>query len=143
MGGGAGGEISSSSGGGGATKQAVFEEGLSPMMLGIAGGGGGYLVGKYIANPLLAAREQSVKHTIEKGHQAIAQLQGAQKALPLLGGAVGAVILATIAASRARKSEREKIEQALMWQRPEIQELLQQAERDRGFDSRERQDIFY
>lgn len=131
------------SGGEGSGKTAALEEGLSPTLLGLAGGGGGYLAGKHLINPLLEAQTRNIQNRIQTGQQAIKKLQSAQKILPLLGGAIGAIVLASIAARKAREDERRKLERSLRWNTPEVKELLQETQPDKGFQPNERQSLFY
>lgn len=106
------------------TKKAFLEAGLGPMMAGAAGGGLGYLAGSHLINPLLAGREAVVRGQMQRGEQLIKQLQSARKATPWVAGAVGALLLASIAAKKARQDERDKIEAAQFWMAPENQALL-------------------
>jgi len=106
------------------TKQAFLEAGLGPLFAGAAGGGLGYLAGSHLINPIIANREALLRHKIQTGEMALAGMQKARKASPWIAGAVGALMLASLAAKKARADEREKIETRKFWSAPENQMLV-------------------
>lgn len=106
------------------TKQAFLETGLGPLFAGAAGGGLGYMTGSHLINPILAGREAAVHNRMQQGEQMLKQLRSAKKATPWVAGAVGALLLASIAAKKAREDEREKIETRKFWMAPENQALV-------------------
>ena len=134
----------SSSDSGSSSKQAAsMDEGVSPLLLGLGGGAGGYLAGKHLVNPLLDSQAKSIQAKILQGQQVIKTLEKAQKAMPLIGGAIGAIVLASIAAKKARKDERNKLERSLMWNTPEVMEYLDRTQPSNGFRPDQRTSLFY
>jgi hypothetical protein len=105
-------------------KQAFLESGLSPLLFGAAGAGGGYMAGKHIINPLLEMKERALREKIRSGQKILSGLERSRSAAPFVAGAVGAIILATLAARKARADERAKIETRQFWQDPANQGLL-------------------
>ncbi len=121
-----GGMVTAPAGGGPKQVLAFLDEGLGPAMAGAAGGGLGYLAGSKIINPIIQNREAALRHKIETGQMALAGMKKTRKASPWIAGAVGALLLATIAARKARADEREKIETRKFWMAPENQGLIQE-----------------
>ena len=103
-------------------KLAILEDGLTPAAAGLAGGAGGYLAGKHLLNPVLESRKRSIIEKMLRGEDILKKLETGTKYGPIAAAAIGAILLAGIAANRARKSERERIEQQLMY--AQIQEQL-------------------
>ncbi len=103
-------------------KMAFLEEGLTPAAAGLAGGAGGYLAGKHLVNPILESRKRSVIEKMLRGEDMIKKLNAGTKYGPLAAATIGAILLAGIAANRARKSERERIEQQILY--AQLQEQL-------------------
>ena len=93
----------------------IFDEGMGPLLAGGAGGVGGYLLGSKVINPLLYAKEQDILNKIRTGEKVVAGLQKSQKVAPFVAGAVSALILASLAAYKARQNEKQKIERQLTW----------------------------
>ena len=106
------------------TKQAFLEAGLSPLLGGAAGAGLGYLAGTHLVNPYLQQRAATIQQQIQAADANLARLTAMKKASPWVAGAVGALVLATLAAKKARADEREKIETRKFWMAPENRGLL-------------------
>lgn len=89
-------------------------DGLYPTLAaaggGVAGGVGGWLLGEKVIKPLLEHQSESIAEKVLKQQKRMSQLNDLGTLAPFGGAAVGAIILATLAASRARQKEREKME---------------------------------
>lgn len=92
-------------------KTAFLEEGLSPLWGGAGGALGGYLLGKYLVNPAAKWREKAVQSQIEHGAEMLSRLQRIQKIAPVGIAIIGAILLASLAARKAKQRERERLEQ--------------------------------
>lgn len=96
-------------------KLAFLDEGLGPAAAGLVGGAGGYLAGKHLLNPILESKKRSIINTMLKGEDLLQKLNTGTKYGPFAAATIGALLLAGIAANRARKLERERIEQQLLY----------------------------
>jgi len=103
-------------------KLAFLDEGATPLAAGAVGGAGGYLAGKHLVNPILESRKRSVIDKMLRGEELLKKLEVGTKYGPFAAATIGAILLAGIAANRARKSERERIEQQLLY--AQLQEQL-------------------
>jgi hypothetical protein len=96
-------------------KLALLDEGISPVVAGGAGGVGGYMAGKHIINPLLESRKRSIIDKMLKGESILKKLETGTKFAPIAAATIGALLLASIAASRAKQHERERIQDQLLY----------------------------
>lgn len=104
-------------------KLAFLDEGLTPAAAGLAGGAGGYLAGKHLVNPVLEMKKRSILEKMLRGEEMVKKLETGTKYGPLAAATIGAILLAGIAANRARKSERERIEQQLLY--AQLQQVME------------------
>lgn len=96
-------------------KLALLDEGISPVVAGGAGGVGGYMAGKHIINPILESRKRSVIDKMLQGENILKKLETGTKFAPIAAATIGALLLASIAASRAKQHERERIQDQLLY----------------------------
>lgn len=92
------------------TKMAFLEEGALPWIAGAGGGVGGYYLGKKVIDPLLGMGQESLKQKMSMLEKIIGGLEKGRKAAPFAGATVGAILLAALAAKRAKQKERETME---------------------------------
>ena len=76
-----------------------------PLVAAGAGGLGGYALSEKFLEPYLKQREASLLAEILKKQQAVRNVQKIQRYAPLGAAAAGAILLAALAAVKARKSE--------------------------------------
>jgi hypothetical protein len=103
-------------------KLAFLDEGMAPVMAGGVGGAGGYLAGKHIINPLLENQKRSILDKMLRGESMLKKLETGTKIVPLAAATIGALLLAALAASRAKQHERERIQDQLLY--AQLQEQL-------------------
>jgi len=92
-------------------KEAILDEGVGPVIGGAAGAAGGYLAGKHLATPALKAQERKIRLALLNGEQILNKLKRLRKIAPITGGAIGALLLATLTARSAKQKERERMQQ--------------------------------
>lgn len=95
-------------------KIAFLDQGIGPLLAGGAGGVGGYMLGEKVIKPLLEGKQKSILEQMARGQSAVDKLERGKKIAPFAGAIAGALLLAAIASSRAKKQERERIERILM-----------------------------
>jgi len=88
-------------------KLAFSDEGALPLLGGAVGGVGGYMLGDKVIKPLLSRKEKSILDRIAMGDRAVAGIRKAKKIAPLGAAAIGAILLAALAARKARKKGEE------------------------------------
>lgn len=88
-------------------KLAFMDEGIGPLLAGLAGGAGGYYAGKKVIDPLLNVGQESLRRKVHMLESIIAGLEKGKKVAPFAGATVGAVLLAALAAKHAKNKERE------------------------------------
>ncbi len=81
------------------------EDATLPVLAGGIGGIGGWALGDRVLKPMLESKEQNLADVIAKHQKNMARIQGAKKAVPLGTAAAGALILAALAAIKARQYE--------------------------------------
>jgi hypothetical protein len=94
-------------------KVAFMDEGAAPLLAGLAGGAGGYYVGKKVIDPMLNVGQESLRRKVHILESIIEGLEKGKKVAPFAGATVGAILLAAIAAKRAKAKERETMAQIL------------------------------
>jgi len=97
------------------TTAAFMDDGALPIAGGAAGGVGGYALGSKVLNPLIKMREATIRTQMAKGEKVLEGMARTRKMAPLVAGAISALLLATLVASKAKKNEREKIEREQLW----------------------------
>lgn len=88
-------------------KTAFLEEGAWPWIAGAGGGVGGYALGKKVVDPLLKLKQDSILNQIRRGRKIVEGLERGRKIAPLAGATVGAILLAALAAKKARQDQAE------------------------------------
>jgi len=91
-------------------KVAFLESGAMPWVAGAAGGLGGYYAGKKVIDPILDIGQESLRRKIHIAERIIEGLEKGKKVAPFAGATVGAILLAAIAAKKAKQKERETME---------------------------------
>lgn len=81
---------------------------LFPLLAGSVGGAGGWVAGKKFLEPLLESKERSLAAAIMAQEQRLANIRNLKKLAPFGAATAGAILLAALAASKARQSERER-----------------------------------
>lgn len=112
-------------------KIAFLDDGALPWIAGAAGGAGGYYAGKKIIDPLINASQENLRRKIRITEQLVDALEKGKKIAPFAGATVGAILLAALAAKRAKQKEREAMARILEMGGPERE----------GFDPRDRRSI--
>ncbi|RKY28741.1 MAG: hypothetical protein DRP83_00135 [Planctomycetota bacterium] len=92
-------------------KLAFMDEGAMPWIAGLAGGAGGYYAGKKIIDPILGLGQENLRRKIHIAEKIIEGLEKGKKVAPFAGATVGAILLAAIAAKKAKQKQRETMEQ--------------------------------
>lgn len=100
-------------------KIAFLDEGALPWIAGLAGGAGGYYVGKKVIDPILGLGQENLRRKIHVFEKLIEGLDKGKKVAPFAGATAGAILLAAIAVKRAKKKERERMAQILAMGGPE------------------------
>ena len=90
--------------GGGEKAAADVSEGMLPLLAGGVGGTAAWLGAKKIVNPLIKQQEAATEAAIKKLQAKKAMLGGLQKTVPIGAAAAGALLLAAMAAIKARKN---------------------------------------
>jgi len=88
--------------------QKQADDSIFPLVAGGAGGVGGFMLADKLLNPYLKNRENALLKEIAQKQVAVDRLRGAQKFSPFGAAAAGAILLAALAAAKARKSEAER-----------------------------------
>jgi len=101
---GAGGSDKESAAAPGVLKQA--DETLLPVLAGGLGGVAGWGLGEKVVKPMIESRERTLAEAIAKHQRDLARLKGAKQMVPIGAAAAGALLLAALAASKARQDER-------------------------------------
>jgi len=96
-------------------KLAFLDEGISPAIAGGAGGVGGYMAGKHLVNPMLEKQKRSIIDNMLRGEGILKKLDTGTKLVPIAAATIGALLLAALAASRAKQHERERIQDQLLY----------------------------
>jgi len=96
-------------------KLAFLDAGVSPLIAGAAGGLGGYALGKGVINPILERQRQSIISKMLRGEDILKKLEKGKAAAPVAAATIGALLLAAIAANRAKKQERQRIQDYLLY----------------------------
>ena len=96
-------------------KLAFLDEGLGPLVAGGAGGIGGYMAGKHLINPILENRKRSIIDKMLRGEGILKKLETGTKVVPIAAATIGALLLAALAASRAKQHERERMQDQLLY----------------------------
>ncbi len=81
------------------------DDAMLPVLAGGLGGIGGWALGDKILKPMLESKEQNLAEVIAKHQKNMARIKGAKQAVPLGSAAAGALILAALAAIKARQYE--------------------------------------
>jgi hypothetical protein len=92
--------------GGVLAKAAFLEEGVSPLLYGAGGAAGGYLLGKKVVDPLLSMGQDSLRYQINRAQKILEGLEKGKRVAPIAGATIGAILLAAIAAKKAKEKER-------------------------------------
>lgn len=111
-------------------KLAFLDEGISPVLAGGAGGVGGYMAGKHLVNPLLEKQKRSIIDKMLRGESMLKKLETSTKLVPIAAATIGALLLAALAASRAKQHERERMQDQLLYA-----QLQEQLGNSQGFSS--------
>jgi hypothetical protein len=77
---------------------------------GAAGGVGGWYAGEKLLKPALEHKEKSLTDAILNQEKSLARLKNIKTLAPFGTAAIGAIILAALAASKARKDEGENVD---------------------------------
>ena len=93
-------------------KQALLDDGASPLFWGGLGGVGGYAAGKAVLDPYYNWRERRIEDQIASKEKTLEGIRGRRGTAPLIAAAIGAVFLAALAAKKAKQKERENIARA-------------------------------
>lgn len=97
-------------------KIAFLDAGLGPLLGGALGGAGGYALGKGVINPLLEHKKRSIINKMLSGEELISKLDKGKTVAPIAAATIGALLLAALAANRAKKQERERLQDMLLYQ---------------------------
>jgi hypothetical protein len=97
-----------------AAEKSALDPALATLIAGGAGGIGGYLAGEHVVSPLLRDREKGIEREIAEKERTLGRWRTARRYTPIALAALGAVALASLAAKRARKDERGKIQMQMM-----------------------------
>jgi hypothetical protein len=81
------------------------DDAMLPVLAGGLGGIGGWALGDKVLKPMLEAKEQSLAEAIVQHQKNMARVKGAKKVVPIGAAAAGALILAALAAIKARQDE--------------------------------------
>ena len=95
-------------------KIAFLDSGISPLLGGALGGAGGYALGKGVINPILESKRKSILDKMMRGEEIVKGIEKGKATAPIAAATIGAILLAAIAANRAKKQERERIENYLL-----------------------------
>ena len=105
--GGSGTGTSSTSGGSSTSKTA--DDSTIPVIGGLAGGVGGYALGKKVLQPMFEYKERDIANRINLMEQARAGAASAKKNAPMTAAVAGAIILAALTAMQAKKTQRNRM----------------------------------
>lgn len=109
-------------------KKSLMDEGISPLLGAGAGGLGGFVLGQNVIGPLLKRQENKILRQMQTGEQIVNKLRQGQRLAPILASAAGALLLASLAAKKAKENERQRISDLLLYQ-----QLGQMQGADAGF----------
>ena len=90
-------------------KMAEIDSGIAALLAGGVGGGAGYYAGKHIISPLIEKREEAILKELAERTKRLEYMRTLRKYTPMGIAALGAVALASLAASRARSDERNRM----------------------------------
>jgi len=88
-------------------KMAFADESALPLLGGAIGGAGGYALGEKVIKPLLSMKEKNILDRIALGEKAVSGIRKAKKIAPVGAAAIGAILLAALAARKARRKGEE------------------------------------
>jgi hypothetical protein len=120
------------------------DNGVNPLLAGLAGGVGGFVAGDKLIRPMISAKEEAIKALIANKEQQLGSLRNLNKLAPIGAATAGAILLAAVAAAMGNKKGREMSgANRGMTQEEFVRHILaQQRAQDMGFSTNDQTSPF-